>query len=134
VAAARRWAKVIEANLPPQTGRTFKRKIEEAMPEVLRTGGTYAENYGRAISFFVHLYRATQESRYLHRAQQIAGEAVEKLYVESEHLDNQGNKRNYGLFRGHPAKPYYEAVDGVGILMFALLELDAPAENLGGAF
>jgi hypothetical protein len=29
-----------------------------------------------------------------------------------------------GLFRGHPAKPYYEAMDGVGYLMYALLELD----------
>jgi hypothetical protein len=29
-----------------------------------------------------------------------------------------------GLFRGHPAKPYYEAADGVGYLLHALLELD----------
>jgi len=26
--------------------------------------------------------------------------------------------------RGHPAKPYYEATDGVGFLLYALLELD----------
>jgi hypothetical protein len=29
-----------------------------------------------------------------------------------------------GLFRGHPAKPYYEATDGVGQLLYALLQLD----------
>ncbi len=29
-----------------------------------------------------------------------------------------------GLFRGHPAKPYYEAMDGVGYLLYALLQLD----------
>ena len=34
-----------------------------------------------------------------------------------------------GLFRGHPAKPYYEAIDGVGDLLCALLELH---QALGG--
>ncbi len=39
-----------------------------------------------------------------------------------------------GLFKGHPAKPYYEATNGVGLLLWALLELDAPTEPLAGAF
>ncbi len=43
-------------------------------------------------------------------ARTLADEAVAKLY-------------HHGLFRGHPAKPYYEAVDGVGILLYALVQL-----------
>jgi len=39
-----------------------------------------------------------------------------------------------GLFKGHPAKPYYQANDGVGFLLYALLELDAPEHDSGGAF
>jgi len=91
------------------------------MPDVLLTGGTYAENYGRVISFFVHLYRATGEEHYLSVAQSVATEAVQKLYQN-------------GMFKGHPAKPYYEATNGVGLLLWSLLELDTPTENLRGAF
>ena len=91
------------------------------MPHVSKTGGTYAENYGRTISFFVHLYRATQKQHYLDIAENVAREAVEKLYEN-------------GLFKGHPAKPYYEATNGVGLLLHALLELAAPSEPMAGAF
>ena len=115
------WAETIEKQLPPQSGRRWKHKLEETLPEVRRTGGTYAENYGRAISFFVHLYQATKNTKYLHLARNLAREAVEKLYEN-------------GLFKGHPAKPYYETNDGVGLLLYALLELDAPAEKMRGAF
>ncbi len=73
--------------------------------------GTYAGKYGRTISFLLHLYVATGEKRYLDDARSMADTAIDKLYVN-------------GLFRGHPAKPYYEAVDGVGYLLYALLELD----------
>ena len=52
LAAARRWADVIETNLPPKAGRRWKKELEEAMPEWRRTGGNYAEDYGRTISFF----------------------------------------------------------------------------------
>jgi hypothetical protein len=118
---ARRWARAIQRELPPRTGRRWKRELEEAMPKARETGGTYAENYGRAISFFVHLYRATGDREHLRQATSLAREAVTKLFVN-------------GLFRGHPAKEYYEATSGVGILLYALLELDAPDESLGGAF
>jgi hypothetical protein len=73
--------------------------------------GTYAGKYGRTISFFLHLYILTGERPYLEETRKFADEAIEKL--------------NYkGLFRGHPAKPYYEAMDGVGYLLYALLQLD----------
>jgi len=121
LAVALHWAEVIEDNLPPYTGRRWKKELEAAMPEVLNTGGTYAENYGRAISFFVHLYRATDGEKYLQLAEGLAKEAVEKLYKN-------------GLFVGHPAKPYYQANDGVGFLLYALLELDDPSQLMAGAF
>jgi hypothetical protein len=58
---------------------------------------------------------------YLKRAEELGREAVEKLYVN-------------GVFKGHPAKPYYQANDGVGFLLYPLLELDAPEHDFGGAF
>ena len=73
--------------------------------------GTYAGKYGRTISFFLHLYVLTENEHYLQVARRFADSAIKKLYSN-------------GLFRGHPAKPYYEAVDGVGYLLYALLELD----------
>jgi hypothetical protein len=53
----------------------------------------------------------TGDRPYLDDAKVLADTAIEKLYYK-------------GLFRGHPAKPYYEAMDGVGYLLYALLELD----------
>jgi len=119
---AKRWAKVIEKSLPPHPGnREADQQLIEAMPKVKDTGGTYAENYGRAISFFVHLYRGSRERHYLDVAEGLGHEAVNKLW------------RN-GLFTGHPAKPYYDALDGVGFLLLGLLELDAPDQTTRGAF
>ena len=115
------WSEVIEKDLPPHPGRRWRTMLEKVLPDVLKTNGTYAENYGRAISFFVHLYRATKYGKHLHIAQTLAKEAVDKLYENS-------------LFKGHPAKPYYEANDGVGLLLYALLELDRPMEAMAGAF
>lgn len=69
----------------------------------------------------VHMARATDEEHYLDLARDLASEAVAKL------LEN-------GILKGHPAKPYYEVTDGVGLLLVALLELDAPEEQLPAAF
>jgi len=57
------------------------------------------------------MYVVTGERQYLDHARALADMAIGKLYHK-------------GLFRGHPAKPYYEAVDGVGYFLYALLELD----------
>lgn len=119
---AERWAKVIKDALPPQPGhRQADSDLIDAMPALKETGGTYAENYGRAISFFVHLYRATGNEEYLRTAETLADETIEKLW------DN-------GLFKGHPAKPYYDALDGVGLLLLALLDLDEPNQPMDAAF
>ncbi|GEM_PF-723799 len=119
--AARRWAAVIEANLPAKVGRRWYDELTAALPLVAKTGGTYAENYGRVISFYVHLYLATYDPHHLGIAKQLGREAARKLFVN-------------GMFKGHPAKPYYESTDGVGMLLQAFLELDAVPQRLFGAF
>ena len=48
-------------------------------------------------------------------ARRFAQEAVSKLYYK-------------GLFRGHPARPYYVSTDGVGYLLVSLLQLDRAIE------
>jgi uncharacterized protein YyaL (SSP411 family) len=117
---AKRWGQAVEAQMPPNTGRRWKQELERAMTSLRQTTGGYAEDYGRAISLFVHLYRATNNEHYLELARTLADEAIDKLY-------------HNGIFRGHPAKPYYEATNGVGLLLVALLELDDPKTDLGGA-
>jgi hypothetical protein len=74
--------------------------------------GSYAEHYGRLIDFFVTLFEATGEDQYLFSARDLAKDAVSALWYD-------------GLFRGHANKPYYEAVDGVGVLLVSLIELDS---------
>ncbi len=118
---AEHWAEVIENNIPPYPGRRWENEMGIVMPDLTRTEGTYAENYGRAISFFVHIYRATQDTHYLDLAEGLATEAVEKLYTN-------------GIFKGHPAKPYYQSNDGVGFLLYALLELQDVTVSRPGAF
>jgi hypothetical protein len=73
--------------------------------------GTYADKYGGTISFFIDMHALTGKQKYLEFAQKFADEAVTKLYVN-------------GMFKGHPAKPYYESIDGVGCLLYSLAELD----------
>jgi uncharacterized protein YyaL (SSP411 family) len=80
------------------------------MPEAIRRGGAYAEGYGRAISFFTHLFQATGDRKDLDTASSLADDARDRLYEN-------------GWFKGHAGKPYYEATDGVGLLLCALLEL-----------
>lgn len=121
LAAAAHWAELIEKNLPAYLGRRWKAEVEAAMPAVLETGGTYAENYGRTISFFVNMYHATGELRYLRIARTTAREAIGKLFVN-------------GLFKGHPAKPHYQSNDGVGFLLHALMQLDALPQRWRLAF
>ncbi len=107
--AAKRFASWIEAT-PPGSKESENTWYDEYSKQFGRQG-TYAGKYGRTISFFIHLYVLTDEGHYLTLAQRFADEAVQKLFTN-------------GLFRGHPAKPYYEAMDGVGFLLYAMMELD----------
>lgn len=108
--AAKNWAIHIRSQLPASNGRRWKTELEAALPEAKTKGGTYAENYGRAISFFLALHRATGDADDFETAVTLADEAIDKLYEN-------------GWFKGHPAKPYYSSTDGVAYLMYALVEL-----------
>lgn len=107
---ARKWGQAIRKDMPPQIGRRWRTEARALFPHDAAQDGAYADGYGRAISFFVRLYRATRDQADLSMAVRLADEAMEKL-------------RKNGWFVGHPAKPYYEATDGVGTLLYALLEL-----------
>jgi hypothetical protein len=99
-----------------ETEQTWYREYSEKFGHQ----GTYAGKYGRTISFFLHMFMITREDKYLGEAKALADRAIAKLYHK-------------GLFRGHPAKPYYEAMDGVGYLLYALLELELVLTNPGKA-
>lgn len=114
--AARRWADFLRAEFPP-------RRCEEATwyAEYARQWaphGTYAGLYGQAITFCLQMHRLTGDAENLQFARRIAREAVSRLYYR-------------GLLRGHPAKPYYEAMDGVGYLVCALVQLDRTISGTG---
>ncbi len=106
--AARRWAECIRAGLPATqclSNTWYREYAERWAPK-----GTYAGKYGRTISFFCHMYRLTSDDQYKRLARDVAAEAISRLYYK-------------GLFRGHPAKPYYESIDDVGDLLLGLLDL-----------
>ncbi len=111
--AARKCAEWIRRS-PPETYK--HRHWSELYQRVYAQHGTFADHYGRAISFFLQMYAATGEEQYLDDARRFARDAVAKLYYE-------------GLFRGHPARPYYSNIDGVGRLLVALLQLDRVLAN-----
>ncbi|MBC8427774.1 hypothetical protein H8D98_00785 [bacterium] len=117
---AKRFANLIE-KAPPTNG-CLEESWYKGYAQQYAPYGTYAGKYGRVISFFIYLYILTKEDRYLEFAKDVADEAIDKLYFT-------------GLFRGHPVKPYYEATDGVGFLLYSLLELsqviESPREVLG---
>jgi len=115
--AARNWATHIRQDMPVQLGHRWKADVEETMPALKNVEGSYAENYGRAISFFLAVHRATGDLSYLRDAKSIADDALQKLSKD-------------GWIVGLPTKPLYETVDGVPILLHALLELSAYPDQL----
>jgi len=107
---ARKWAESLRRAFPPN--HCDEQTWYAIYARDWAPHGTYAEHYGRAISFLLTMHRATGEKGYLEFAREWAREGVARLYYQ-------------GLFRGHPVKPYYEAMDGVGYFLAALLDLDA---------
>jgi len=107
--AAQRFAEWIEKT--PTTAQENEISWYAEYKKTFGKAGTYADKYGRTISFFIDMYVIKNDSKYLQLAQKFADEAIAKLYVN-------------GMFKGHPAKPYYESVDGVGNLLYALVELN----------
>ncbi|HTY88313.1 MAG TPA: hypothetical protein VMB80_12670 [Candidatus Acidoferrum sp.] len=108
-ATAGQFARWIRQEFPPRQCLTNAWYFGYA--ELYAPQGTYAGFYGQTVSFFLQMYLVTGDPAQLQNARDVADEAVARLYY-------------HGLFRGHPAKPYYEAMDGVGQLLYALLELD----------
>ena len=86
--------------------------MKAAMPDLDVNGDSNAENYGRAISFFLRLHSVTKDAADLATAIETADQAMARFYEN-------------GWFKGHPRKPYYETADNVGYLLYALLELSA---------
>jgi hypothetical protein len=121
--AVRRWAEAISAELPPRTGRRWRTQLQEALPGLANTEGTYAENYGRAISFFLAASRVLEDESLKATAHDLAKEAIDHLHHPPS-----------GLFLGHAAKGTYEATDGVGYLLYALMELAMDPEVLAPNF
>ena len=111
---AERWASTIRENMPAtetDSGPWYNQYSNE-----WAKFGTYADHYGQSIDFFLTMYDETGDDSYLLSARDMAKDGVSALWYD-------------GLLRGHAAKPYYEAVDGVGILLEALVNLDQHEGN-----
>ncbi|MFO7946613.1 MAG: hypothetical protein R6V19_07355 [Armatimonadota bacterium] len=90
-----RWADIVREETPPPDAK-----------------GGYAEHYGRAIHFLTTAGRQRGCPEYIELAQSVADDAVDTLFT-------------HGMFRTHPGEWRYDAVDGVGFLILALLELES---------
>jgi hypothetical protein len=91
--AAKDWAECYRGELPANTGQ-----------------GTFAQGYGQLISFYVYMAEVTGDTSYLTTAEEIAGDAISKLWTGK-------------ILRGFPGKHWYESVDGPGYLVQGLFEL-----------
>jgi hypothetical protein len=114
--AAERFAVWIKSELPAD--ETLQDTWYDGYSDDWAPLGAHAETYGRTISFFAYLYAVTGEEEYLLTGRAMADEAINKLWVDGT-----------SIFRGHAGKDYYEAVDGIGLLMESLLDLDAVAAD-----
>ena len=92
--ACRRWVEQIEESLPARGGQ-----------------GGYAEHYGRCIHFLWRCGRVLGMEASTELAHTLAREAQEVLW-------------DGAMFRSHPGEPRYDAVDGVGYLLLALIALE----------
>ncbi|MBC8871470.1 MAG: hypothetical protein H8E44_18765 [Planctomycetes bacterium] len=74
--------------------------------------GLFADHYGRVIQFSLNMYRLTDSQQWMSLARDVADEAIRQLWRDR-------------IFVGHPTKQHYMNTDHVGILLYALLQLDA---------
>jgi hypothetical protein len=104
-----RWARVICNSPAPATAANGR--------------GAYAELFGRSIHFLTGAANATGRAQYAEAAGRLAGHAIAELYA-------------HGMFRGHGGEDRYDAVDGVGYLLLALMYLERgqKADYLGFGF
>lgn len=94
--AVGRWVDQIAAEMPANNGR-----------------GAYAEHDGRAIHFLLRAAEVfPRDERPRQLAESLADEAVRTLWAGE-------------MFRTHPGEGRYDAVDGAGYLLLALMELES---------
>ena len=96
--ASERWAKIIMDNMPKKNERTL-----------------YAEHYGRCIHFLWRCGKSLRNESFKDAANDLAENAIETLY-------------DYGMFKGHSGEYRYDAVDGVGYLLLALISISVDEE------
>ncbi len=106
---AQRWAELIRLN-PPKSGTIDGTWYQEYSTNWSPLG-TYAEHYAHAMDLFMTLFETTGEDHYLLSARDTAKDALSTLWYD-------------GLLRGHAGKQYYEAFDGVGLLLEELVDLN----------
>jgi hypothetical protein len=97
---ARRWMTHIGNSLPPRQDR-----------------GGYAEHYGRCIHFLLRAARMLHDGNATELVKHIADDAIARLWCDEA-----------GMFRSHPGEDRVDAVDGLGILFLALMELETNRE------
>ena len=115
---ARNYAMAILRQLPMRSDTYLLNELRHDMPKLTLESGAFAEDYGRAISFFMNMYHVSNEQYFKNVAETVARNAVDKLWVE-----------NATMFRSYPLSNYCESIDGIGIFLHSLLELtlfDAP--------
>lgn len=111
----RLWQQTGDERFATAARRLIARLMQTRPGTRARAGqGAYAETFGRGIRLLLDAARAFNEPSLLADARTLAGDAVAVLHHARS-----------GLFRGHAGEPRYDAVDGVGILADALLDLDA---------
>ena len=67
--------------------------------------------FGRAIQFLTDAGQTFHNPQYTAQARQLADAAIDTLFA-------------YGMFRSHASEDRYDAVDGVGYLLLALIYLE----------
>lgn len=92
--------------------------IKQELPTDKMQGG-YADDYGRAIHFLVRASTVLNNPKYRILAQNIAKEAMKKLYVPK-----------MGMFRSHLGENRCDSADGPGLLLLSLMYLEGDDPTL----
>jgi hypothetical protein len=95
--AVDRWVGVVRKHPAPTTAMDGR--------------GAYAELFGRAIHFLTDAGPTFNKPEYTAEARKLADAAIQTLFA-------------YGMFRSHASEDRYDAVDGVGYLLLALIFLE----------
>ena len=86
-------------------------KKHPAPTSALAGRGAYAELFGRAIHFLTDAGQTFNKPEYTAEARKLAEAAIKTLF-------------EYGMFRSHASEDRYDAVDGTGFLLLALIYLE----------